>query len=132
MKKLIFAAALILFWSFTLRAQGQTDEGHIRDAIDKNVDLFDEDEPMIFTLSFDVKEFLRRKHKEEYIPAVLSSYIDDTLRTENTVRLKARGEFRKSYCSLAPFWMNFKKADMKNRYLQDIKKIKVVTQCGAS
>jgi hypothetical protein len=46
------------------------------------------------------------------------------------MRVKARGEFRRSRCSLAPFWLNIGKADVKNEHLQDTKRIKIVTHCN--
>lgn len=55
--------------------------------------------------------------------------INDTLQSEKTMRLKARGQFRRSHCNLAPFWLNIRKADVKNAHLQDINRIKIVTHC---
>jgi len=56
--------------------------------------------------------------------------INDTLRLEKNMRIKARGNFRKNYCQFAPYWLNIRKADVKNVHLQDTKKFKIVTQCN--
>jgi hypothetical protein len=96
------------------------------------VDLFEESDPMKITLTFNLKQYQRTKHKAEYMPAVFTYQINDTLELEKNMRIKARGNFRRGYCQYAPFWLNIRKADVSNRYLQDTKKIKIVTRCGNS
>ena len=57
---------------------------------------------------------------------------NDSLFLEKEMRLKARGAFRRSYCSLAPFWLNIRKADVENKNLEDTKRMKIVTNCRNS
>ena len=127
-----YAAILFLWWPVLLWAQDTVDEGDIVDTIDTQLDLFEVEEPMIITLTFDIKKYQKTKSKGEYMPAALSYHINDSLRIEKTIRLKARGAFRREYCSFAPFWLNIRKSDIKNQHLQDIKRMKVVTQCQNS
>ena len=72
---------------------------------------------------------MRAKYKEDYIPVDLLLHFNDTIDIRKEVRIKTRGEFRKSTCYFSPFWLNINKADVKNKYLQDVKKMKVVTHC---
>ena len=66
----------------------------------------------------------------EPVPVIASECNRCTLKLSgNTLRIKPRRKFRNSYCSYAPFWLNIRKADIVNEKLQEVKKIKVVTQC---
>ena len=57
---------------------------------------------------------------------------NDTLILEKEMRMKARGAFRRSHCSMAPFWLNIRKAEVENVHLQDVNRFKVVTKCQGS
>ena len=57
---------------------------------------------------------------------------NDSVQLEKSMRIKARGAFRRSHCNLAPFWLNIRKADVENVHLQDVKRIKIVTHCNGS
>ncbi|MCK4880104.1 MAG: hypothetical protein KAS82_05560 [Bacteroidales bacterium] len=128
----------LLIWSILLFIPGsllsQQEQPQIRmvDTIDTSIDLFDETEPMHITLTLDLKRYKREKYKGEYMPVHFLYQFNDTLHLEKTMRLKARGNFRRNHCNLAPFWLNIRKADVKNRHLQDIKRIKIVTHCKGS
>jgi hypothetical protein len=117
-----------------LRVWGQepgVSEG-IADTLYTSVDLFEEETPMAITLTFNLKEYQRTRYKPEYLPVVFTYRINDTLQLEKNMRIKARGNFRRDFCQFAPFWLNINKADVSNSYLQDTKKIKIVTHCGSS
>jgi hypothetical protein len=127
----------ILWISFLLRTvylvgQDQPETDAVIDTIYTSVDLFEEQAPMKITLTLNLKEFQRTKYKGEYIPASFTYQINDTLRLEKNMRIKARGNFRKNYCQFAPYWLNIKKADVESIHLQDTKKFKIVTQCNDS
>jgi hypothetical protein len=127
----LISVFLIFAWSIETRAQ-EEDESTIVDTIDTRLDLFEVEEPMIITLILDLKQYQKTKHKGEYMPADLIYHINDSTRIEKKIRVKARGAFRKQFCAYAPFWLNIRKSDIKNQHLQDIKRIKVVTQCRNS
>ena len=92
-------------------------------------DLFGIQEPLNLTFAFDIKEFQRTRNKDEYLPAVLSCQVNDTFQVTHNVRVKARGIYRKSYCSLPPIWLNIKNAGIETEELADVNKLKVVTYC---
>lgn len=99
------------------------------DTIDTSADIFDDREPMHVTLTFDIKKYQREKYKGEYMPVQFRYQFNDSIYLEKEMRLKARGNFRRGYCSLAPFWLNIRKADVANQNLLDTKRMKVVTHC---
>ena len=99
------------------------------DTIDTSADIFDDREPMHVTLTFDIKKYQREKYKGEYMPVQFRYQFNDSIYLEKEMRLKARGNFRRGYCSLAPFWLNIRKADVANENLQDTKRMKIVTNC---
>jgi len=129
MKRYLVALLLICFCPLLLLAQELWHEDELMDTIYTNVDLFEEIDPLDFTLTFNIKEYLRKKHSEEYVPVELVVHFNDTIDVHRNMRIKARGEFRKSTCYFSPFWLNINKANIENKYLQDVKKMKVVTHC---
>ena len=131
-KFLMIMALLGSIAPFPARAQDTVAHDAIVDTIETNLDLFAADEPMVITLTFDLKQYQRTKMKGEYMPAHLSYYINDSMTIDHNIRIKARGEFRRSFCLYAPFWLNIRKAKVKTTQLQDIKRMKVVTQCRGS
>ena len=102
------------------------------DTIDTFLDLFDESNPMHITLTLDLKKYQREKFKGEYMPVHFLYQLNDSVLLEKTMRMKARGEFRRSHCHMAPFWLNVRGTDEKNEQYQNIKRIKIVTHCRGS
>jgi hypothetical protein len=102
------------------------------DTITVYEDLFEAEEPIYLSLKFDIKTYQRTRSKEEYLPAELSYRINDSLYIMHKVRIRARGNFRKSYCALPPFWLNIKNAGIDADVLEDVKKMKLVTHCKKS
>lgn len=112
----------------------QVEQQHVRhvDTIDTSADIFEEEDPMKITLTLDLKQYQKEKFKGEYMQVHFLYEFNDTLVLEKEMRLKARGAFRRSHCSMAPFWLNIRKADVENVHLQDVKRFKVVTNCQGS
>lgn len=94
--------------------------------------LFDSDELLEFTLSFDMKSIMKDRDTEsEYHEAILS-YSQDGEKIDVPLRIKTRGHFRKisSNCKYPPLRLNFAKATTPEGsifYKQD--KTKLVTPC---
>jgi hypothetical protein len=110
------------------------EQQHVRqvDTIATFLDLFDESDPLQITLTLDLKRYQREKHKGEYMPVHFLYQLNDSVKVEKSMRMKARGEFRRSHCNMAPFWLNVNSGDEKNEEIQDIKRIKIVTHCKGS
>ncbi len=129
MKRYFIFLFLVFFCPIILQAQEEPEVADLGDTIRTSVDMFEGTEPLEITLTFNVKNYLRAKYSEEYIPVDLLLHFNDTIDIQKSVRIKSRGEFRKATCSFAPFWLNINKADIENKYLQEVKKMKVVTHC---
>lgn len=129
MKRYLITLLLSCFFPLLLIAQDLRYEDEIEDTIHTAVDLFEGIEPLEITLTFDVKHYLRNKNKDEYLPVDFLMHFSDSVDIRKSVRIKSRGQFRKATCHFAPFWLNIRKADVENKYLQDVKKMKVVTHC---
>ncbi len=129
---LYLALAGLLTSSLGLRSQDIPGIDHVVDTIDATIDIFDEEDPMEVTLVLDLKKFQKDKYKGEYLPAKFYYHLNDTVSVERSMRVKARGNFRRQHCSFAPFWLNIRKAKLANEQLQDITRIKVVTHCSGS
>ena len=97
-----------------------------------DIGLFCKEEPFVCDLTFDIKKFSREKYKDQYQEAKLTYYLNDSVDLEKTIRLKARGIFRKSHCYLPPIKINMKKAEIQSGELKGIKKLKLVTCCKYS
>lgn len=113
-------------------AQDFPNDMQLDDTLVSSLDLFEGEEPLEITLRFNMKQYQRSKYKGEYQDVNLKIYIDDSTYIEKDVRIKARGNFRRSFCSIAPFWLNIRKSDVANVHLQDVKRMKVVTHCNQS
>lgn len=131
MKRLLFPLFLVFLSASFLYGQDVREEHEFRDTINAGVDIFEGMAPMDFTLTFNMKEQQRKKNTDEYLPAELCVHLNDNDEVIKEVRLKARGKFRKKTCHYSPFWLNIRKADVENEYLQEVKKMKVVTRCRA-
>jgi hypothetical protein len=124
--------AMISFWVLPNPLFSQLEQLHVRqvDTISTFVDPFEGNDPMYITLTLDLKQYQREKHKGKYMPVHFLYEINDTVSIEKDMRLKARGKFRRSHCNMAPFWLNIWDADEKDDEHQvDIKRIKIVTHC---
>lgn len=124
--------SLLLFVPASLYSQLEQQYVRRVDTIDTSVDIFEEEDPMKITLTLDLKKYQKEKHKGEYMPVNFLYEFNDTLFLEKELRMKARGAFRRSHCSLAPFWLNIRKADVENVHLQNVTRFKVVTNCQGS
>ena len=92
-------------------------------------DLFGIDEPLNLTLKFDIKHFEKAKLKEEYQPAEMTCYVNDSFHVTHEVRVKARGIYRLSNCKMPPIWVNIKHAGIEAEDLTGVNKLKLVTRC---
>lgn len=127
-KKLI-TLCLILLIAQVLFAQLKSEHKEINNTIALNSEFFGNDDPIFFTLKFDIKTFRKTRSKEEYQPVELTYQLNDSTSFTHHVKLRSRGDFRKKYCSLPPFWLNIKGAELGFTDLDDVVKMKVVTHC---
>jgi hypothetical protein len=132
LKTLIFIVFIACIGQGYVFSQEDESDHFYSDTLSMQVDLFSIEEPMDLTLRFDIKNYQKGKMKGEYMPVQLTYHVNDTLDINKKVRVKARGEFRRQHCILPPFWLNIRKAKVGNKYLDGIKRIKIVTHCKDS
>lgn len=130
--RVLLLTGLFLLLPGTLLSQEEPAPIYQVDTIDTSADIFDDREPMHVTLTFDIRKYQRQRYEGEYMPVHFRYQFNDSIYLEKDMRLKARGNFRRGYCHLAPFWLNIRKADVANKNLQDTRRMKVVTQCRGS
>jgi hypothetical protein len=131
-KTLAFSVFICCIGLSYVFSQDDESDHFYSDTLSTQVDLFSVEEPMDLTLRFDLKKYQRGKMKGEYMPVQLTYHVNDTLDINKKVRVKARGEFRRQFCILPPFWLNIRKAKVGNKYLDGTKRIKIVTHCKDS
>lgn len=126
---------MLLLFPGSLLSQQELQQIRQVDTIDTFLDVFDETTPLHITMTLDLKRYQREKYKGEYMPVRLHYQLNDTLAQDRNMQIKARGNFRKSHCNLAPFWLNLRgpdKDDKDDKNDQNIKRIKIVTHCKGS
>ncbi|MEK6479150.1 hypothetical protein WJR50_16510 [Catalinimonas sp. 4WD22] len=95
-------------------------------------DLFSDDTPLEITLESDFKNFNKKKYKPKNQPAMLHVNLNDSVVVRREIRIKPRGEFRRSYCSFPPIKLNLKKVEFEVEHLQQLEKMKMVVDCRQS
>ncbi|WP_020527861.1 hypothetical protein [Flexithrix dorotheae] len=91
--------------------------------------LFAKDDPLKISIEMDVKELLKTKYKDEYHPAKFTLYLHEDSIIEKTIKVKTRGNSRKSICYYPPLKLNFKHVDFGSASMNTLKKLKIVTVC---
>ena len=129
---IIWMLALWLLIPALLHAQ--VEQRYVRqvDTLITSADIFEGDHPMKITLTLDIKRYQKEKFKGYYMPVHFTYEINDSVEVVKDMRMKARGNFRRSHCNMAPFWLNIKESNIQNVQLQDVNRIKVVTNCNGS
>jgi hypothetical protein len=99
------------------------------DNIKDTLDLFNDDEIMHVRIISDFRNLFKRKYQEEYQPAVLETILFDTIAVRRELKIKTRGNNRKSTCSFPPIKLNFPKKQAIFKQIQEFDKIKLVGNC---
>jgi len=110
MKSNIYIQLLLVFFFLPAFSQNDTIEIQysISDKAPEEFGLFTNDEVLKISLQFDIREYTRKRSKDEYMNAILTYYINDKDFITKEIRLKTRGEFRHGYCSFPPIKLNFR------------------------
>ena len=130
-RKIFFQVFLVAFLGSPVSGQGDQPLAKpvISDDPGKSFGLFETDSLLEITLRFDLSKYFREKPKEEYLKANITFHAGAGDSLSEDIRLRTRGEFRNSYCYYAPIELNFKKTELGYTDLDDIGKLKMVTQC---
>lgn len=129
-RSVIFTAVAFIFY---LPLSGQDDQvPTFEDTAAVYEDLFEIEEPLTLTLKFNVKELQKTKWKETYLPAEMTCHVSENFQVTHDVRVRARGEIRKTICYAPMFWVNIRHAGIEAEDLADVIKIKMVSRCKSS
>lgn len=91
--------------------------------------FFDDETPLHCSLEFDMKKFKSEKMKNKYQEAEFSFYEETVQSSRYKIKIKARGESRRAYCSFPPIKMKFGDDAFDVPYLNAINNQKLVTHC---
>jgi len=133
MKKL-FCSLILLAGFLAEPAFGQIDTINtgfaIADTQDVKATLFDSDDLLEITLRFDITYYKRKRSDEEYLDAVLTYHISKTDSVNKNIKVRARGEIRRTaICDFPPLLLNFKMKDSVGEEFAGINKLKIVPYC---
>jgi hypothetical protein len=112
----------------SLMTSDQYTQDTIRVDLNRGFELFNKDEPLGMNLLFNMKDFIAGKDEQKYIAARLTLCCKTDTATWD-IRIRARGEFRRNYCSFPPVLLNLKDIDKKPDILKNQKTIKLITVC---
>jgi hypothetical protein len=99
------------------------------DTLNNDFGLFKNDEILHLALRFDLRTYTSKKPKDEYLPAVLTYFINDKDSINKDIKLKSRGVMRNDICNFPPIMLNLKGAGFGKGDMKKIEKIKLVTHC---
>jgi len=91
--------------------------------------LFEEEDMLNISLSFDIGTFMKEKPEDEYLDAKITIYIGEKDSIYKDIKVSARGNYRRRTCEFPPIMLNFE--DIKTGYsdLDDLEKVKLVSHC---
>lgn len=103
---------VFLLFAKTLFTQGQNMD-------ERKFDFFGSEEILHISLSFDMREYVKSKSDPKNLDALLTVKISDYDSINTAVRIKARGQMRRNYCSFPPMLIKMKDS-----------RLKLVTHCN--
>ena len=93
-------------------------------------DFFSSEEPLEMTLVFNFSTFLITRNKPEYLDATLTVKLDDNNFLSQEIKIKARGEVRRTISSFPPIMLKFKNASHDSLPIREKGTLKLVTPCN--
>ncbi len=99
------------------------------ESIGDTLDFFNSNKILHFTFESNFKNLVKRKNKDEYQPAIFRIMLNDTIRLSRKVKIKPRGNMRKSTCHIPPIKINFPKKEVYLNQLKEFDKMKMVLNC---
>jgi hypothetical protein len=97
---------------------------------DQEFNFFASEQLMEMTLRFDVNDFLRSRYEPRNIDATLILKTVENQTFTRKIKIKARGEMRRSYCAFPPIMLKFSDEDSGAFSTLGKQNIKLVTHCN--
>jgi hypothetical protein len=101
----------------------------IPEVVINSFDLFERDELLEISLTFDITTYMAEKPREEYLDALLSYRFNETDSVNKKLRLRARGDYRYRTCEFPPIRLNFRDTSFGFADLDSLNNVKMVTHC---
>lgn len=118
---------LLIPFTIVLTALGFASISNARDTA-----FFDSDEAISIRLEAPIASLKKQRGKEpDWLEGKVIYRDAEGVETALSVKIKARGIFRRMRrnCSFPPYWINFKKSEVKGTPFDGIDKVKVVAHC---
>jgi hypothetical protein len=94
-----------------------------------SVQFFKDDQLIEMTLTTDIKKLQTEKNIDVYQEATVNMKFPDSSAVNETIRVCARGHFRRTYCTIPPMMLNFHNPGSPK--LTNLGKLKLVIGCGS-
>jgi hypothetical protein len=124
-------AFLLLGFIYPITVCGQNSEIQFFDTIEytisDNLGLFESDDLLEISLTFDITYLKKEKPKDEYLDALITIYLSPTDSLTKAIRVRSRGNMRNKICPLPPIRLNFASKDYEGNNI--VKNLKLVTHC---
>jgi hypothetical protein len=91
--------------------------------------LFDTDKVLKVILEFNIRKYKKKKYSDEYLDAKLTYLTTGSDSVTKSLRLRARGNFRREFCNFPPLMLNFRTEEMDSTEFSGIDKLKMVPYC---
>ncbi len=96
---------------------------------DRPFGLFEDEERLNVSLSFDIAAFMRDKPEDEHLDAFIMICTEGADTIAADIKVTARGNFRRRNCDFPPLMLNFKDAETGYPDIDALKKVKLVSHC---
>jgi len=104
--RLLLMMTLFIGTGFKSYTQNQTPDS---DSIVVEQDIFNSKVPLVCSLTFDMRKFIKTKLEGKKIPATLSYQKSDSAIITREIYIEARGQSRKEFCYFPPIKLKLKK-----------------------
>ena len=118
---------LIALFFFSISASLKAQEANSNDQ--KTTKLFRETEPLSISMRYSNRDLLKETDDSTFLKTKLAYLIQDDQWDSLTVRLRARGNWRRNNCFLAPVKMEIQKKQSKNTLFDGNEELKLVLPC---
>jgi hypothetical protein len=124
---------LLFFWTF-LFFLAMPDHAFVQELQDAAIgqtstDLFGSQQPLKLSLAASIKSLKKETNDSTYLEGTLGFAQQDQLLDSVDLRVRARGDFRRTQCYFAPLKLEFRKSDIRGTLLEGHKELKLVLPC---
>jgi hypothetical protein len=124
-----FFILCFLLWSPTGFYSGYSQEAGMSGTTEPSEMLFADQSPLSLSLKSSIKSLKRETNDSTYLEGTLGYNPGTGVEDSMAIKVRARGEFRKSNCYFAPLKLKFKKSAIRGTLFEGNKELKLVLPC---